>query len=118
MAGADFNFVLVADEAVFKDIARELFVVKALGYDWDPTRGRTCWMRVSTASLLSLWGVLLESELLDIRKYYTFRYKGLKEDVESQLWDGNLTAPYFEDCTEVGRAQREIRAERFIFDYE
>ncbi|KAH7191805.1 uncharacterized protein B0J16DRAFT_331785 [Fusarium flagelliforme] len=116
MAGADFNFVLVADEAVFKDIAREVFVVKALGYDWDPTRGRTCWMRVSTASLLNLWGMLLESELLDIGKYYTFRYEGSKEDLKSQLWDGNPTAPYFEDCTEAGTAQREIGAERFTFD--
>ena len=116
MAGANFNFVLVADEAVLNDIARQVFVVKALGYDWDPMRGRTCWMRVSTASLLNLWGMLLESELLDIGKYFTFRYKGSKEELERLLWGGNPTAPYFEDCTEAGTAQREIGAAQYTFD--
>ncbi|SCO92576.1 uncharacterized protein FRV6_16704 [Fusarium oxysporum] len=35
MAGAKFCFALVADEAVLDGIARNEFVVKAVGYDWD-----------------------------------------------------------------------------------
>ncbi|KAF4473321.1 hypothetical protein FAGAP_13244, partial [Fusarium agapanthi] len=35
MAGAKFCFALVADKAVLDGIARNEFVVKAVGYDWD-----------------------------------------------------------------------------------
>ncbi|RBR26169.1 uncharacterized protein FIESC28_01060 [Fusarium coffeatum] len=116
MAGADFNFVLVADEAVLNGIPHGEFAVKAVGYDWDKLDGGWGWERVSTGSLLEFWGMLLEFRESGIGKYYTFRYEGPEEGLESYLWAGNLSSPRFERCSQPQTAQREVGAEGFTFD--
>ncbi|CZS82909.1 unnamed protein product [Fusarium graminearum] len=40
MVGTCFNFVLVADEAILKDIANNEFVIKVVGYDWCPIQNQ------------------------------------------------------------------------------
>jgi DNA-binding transcriptional MerR regulator len=118
MAGADFNFVLVADEAVLNGIAQGKFAVKAVGYDWDKLDGGWGWERVSTGSLLEFWGMLLESRESGIGKYYTFRYEGPEEGLESYLWGGNPSAPRFERCSQAQIARRVVRTERATSDFD
>ncbi|KAJ4307797.1 hypothetical protein N0V84_012491 [Fusarium piperis] len=35
MAGGQFGFALLADQAVLKDIAKDIFAVKAVAYEWE-----------------------------------------------------------------------------------
>ncbi|RFN43173.1 hypothetical protein FIE12Z_12575 [Fusarium flagelliforme] len=118
VTGAEFNFVLVADEAILNGIAHGKFAVKAVGYDWDKLDGGWGWERVSTGSLLEFWGMFLEFQECGIGKYYTFRYEGPEEGLESYLWLWNPSAPRFERCSQAQTARKEVVAERVTDDYD
>ncbi|RGP75831.1 hypothetical protein FLONG3_5588 [Fusarium longipes] len=100
---ASWSFVLVADEAVLKDIARCEFVVKAVGYDWHPTTNASSWgwVRISTGDLLELWEILLVSDVASISKYVPLRFKKPEEGLEIYLWQGDDSMPYFSDFSKV-----------------
>ncbi|EXM21441.1 hypothetical protein FOTG_10681 [Fusarium oxysporum f. sp. vasinfectum 25433] len=122
MAGASFCFVLVADKAVLEGIARNDFVVKALGYDWEGRieDGGWGWVRLQTGRLLELWGALLLSQLMDTSKYYSLSFEGPERDLETYLWIGDMSLPSLGDCSEAQTADPlsiSVRP-RFRFDHE
>ncbi|KAG8358544.1 hypothetical protein FVEN_g3756 [Fusarium venenatum] len=82
MADFLFNFVLLADEAVLKDIERGEFVVKAVSLLWDNDSGWG-WMRIPTGYLLDLWMFLMWH---DDRTEYCLRFRGSEEDLENHIW--------------------------------
>ncbi|KAF5692430.1 hypothetical protein FDENT_2952 [Fusarium denticulatum] len=105
MAGASFCFALVADKAVLDGIARNEFVVKAVGYDWDRIdNGGWGWARLETGRLLELWESLLVSDLQSTNKYYSLRYDGTESDLETDTWIGNTSLPCFDVYSAVQTA--------------
>ncbi|KAG4261524.1 hypothetical protein FPRO03_11541 [Fusarium proliferatum] len=118
MAGAKFCFVLVADKAVLDGIARNEFVVKAVGYDWDPNdnHGGWGWLRLETGRLLELWEALLLSDVCFTNKYYWINGWGPESDLETDVWEGDYSTPSLHDTSEVQTANG-FRSSRFVFDY-
>ncbi|CVK94836.1 uncharacterized protein FMAN_13154 [Fusarium mangiferae] len=117
MAGAKFCFVLVADKAVLDSIARNEFVVKAVGYDWDRIdHGGWGWVRLETGRLLDLWEMLLLADIGSTDKYYWIRCHGPESDLETNTWIGNVSLPALDDYSEVQTAN-ELISSRFVFDY-
>ncbi|KLO83408.1 hypothetical protein CEK26_002013 [Fusarium fujikuroi] len=106
MAGASFCFVLVADKAVLDGIARNEFLVKALGYDWEGhiEDGGWGWVRLETGRLLELWEALLLSQLMDNSKYYSLGFEGPERDLETYLWNGDIFIPPLCDCSKAEMA--------------
>ncbi|KAH7129657.1 hypothetical protein B0J13DRAFT_564436 [Dactylonectria estremocensis] len=100
MAGRLFRFVLVADEAVLKDIAKGEFVVKTVGYDWEERGEYWGWMRIPTGYLLQLWHSLI---LWRFTPYRFLRFDGPEEDLEEYIWPGDFVADPTGDCSEVRR---------------
>jgi hypothetical protein len=89
MADWAFDYVLLADEAVLKDVARGEFVVKAVSFKWqdgkfDSTWG---WMRIPTGYLLELWQHLL---LNDSRTESALSFYGDEEELENLIWAGDM----------------------------
>ncbi|KAF5528867.1 hypothetical protein FNAPI_14075 [Fusarium napiforme] len=122
VAGASFCFVLVADKAVLGGIARQDFVVKALGYDWEGRieHGGWGWVRLQTGRLLELWEALLLSQLMDTNKYYSLGFEGPERDLETYLWIGDMSMPPLRDCSKAQVADPlsvSVRP-RFRFDHE
>ncbi|ENH73459.1 hypothetical protein FOC1_g10008949 [Fusarium oxysporum f. sp. cubense race 1] len=122
MAGASFCFVLVADKAVLAGIARNDFVVKALGYDWEGRleHGGWGWVRLQTGRLLELWEGLLLSQLMDTSKYYSLGFEGPEMNLAAYLWIGDMSMPPLRDCSEaqmVDPSSVSVRP-RFRFDHE
>ncbi|KAM0429093.1 hypothetical protein ACHAQK_011265 [Fusarium lateritium] len=117
--GPCWSFALVADEAVLKDIARGEFVIKAVGYDWDPT-GYTSgwgWDRISTHDLLSFWEMLFNADLQSTFKYYWLDFKGPEEDLEKHIWDGDFSvSDSFGKCSRAQTAQP--KTGRYRIDYQ
>ncbi|KAM0227736.1 hypothetical protein ACHAPO_011304 [Fusarium lateritium] len=82
MADFLFNFVLLADEAILKDIERGEFVVKAVSLLWHNDSGWG-WMRIPTGYLLDLWMFLMWH---DDRTEYCFDFRGSEENLENHIW--------------------------------
>ncbi|OBS25927.1 hypothetical protein FPOA_06460 [Fusarium poae] len=118
MVGSCFNFALVADEAVLKDIANDIFVVKAVGYDWDPSQHSYSWgwIRLRTGDLLQLWENLFLAHELDISKYMELSFRGSEESLEKNVWKGALSLSPFGDCSQVQTAREDDESDRFKFD--
>ncbi|KAM0199219.1 hypothetical protein ACHAQI_012179 [Fusarium lateritium] len=94
MADWMFDYVLLADEAVLKDVARGEFIVKAVSFYWndddfDLTWG---WMRIPTGYLLELW---LHLMLNDGRTDRALSFYGDEEELENLIWAGDAAT----DCT-------------------
>lgn len=94
MADWLFEYVLLADEAVLKDVARGEFIVKAVSFKWrdrhfDSTWG---WMRIPTGYLLELWHHLMFN---DLRTEHALSFDGDEEELEDLIWAGDATS----DCT-------------------
>ncbi|KAI8671979.1 hypothetical protein LRP88_03501 [Fusarium phalaenopsidis] len=99
MAGVQFGFVLLADEAVLKDIAKDIFVVKAVAYRWEEAYdARWGWTRMPTGYLLELWHSLM---LSGDNPYWSLKFKGPEEDLEHYLWDGDSAAEPTATCSDV-----------------
>ncbi|RGP64321.1 hypothetical protein FSPOR_8141 [Fusarium sporotrichioides] len=118
MVGSRFNFALVADEAVLKDVANNNFVVKAVGYDWSPIHdsGGWGWIRLATGDLLELWENLFISDELSISKYVELGFKGPEEDLEKDVWSGALSLDPFGVCSQVQTACKYDDRSLFKFD--
>ncbi|KAJ4252462.1 hypothetical protein NW762_011063 [Fusarium torreyae] len=115
---AEFCFVLVADEAVLRDIAREEFVIKAVGYDWVQKEGGWGWVRLHTHDLLELWEMLLLSQLLDINKYHDLGFDEPEGKLEKYIWPGDMSLPPLADCSQVQTANPSTPAERARFRFD
>ncbi|KAG8673739.1 hypothetical protein FPOAC2_07203 [Fusarium poae] len=118
MVGTRLKFVLVADEAVLKDIANDIFVVKTVGYDWDPIQDSRSWgwMRLATGDLLEFWEMILMADEYSISKYYDIFFKGSEEDLEKHVWWGSASLSRFGDCSRVQTACKDDKFGRFRFD--
>ncbi|KAM0492507.1 hypothetical protein ACHAP8_009862 [Fusarium lateritium] len=99
MADWVFEFVLLADEAVLKNIARDEPVVKAVSIQWmdgDPN-STWGWMRIPTGYLLELWHHLLFN---DRQTSGALHFCGAEEELNTLMWAGdmacNMTGLYSE----------------------
>lgn len=89
MADWVFDYVLLADEAVLKDIARDEPVVKAVSMHWmdgDPN-STWGWMRIPTGYLLELWHHLMFN---DRQTDWALHFDGAEEELETLIWAGDL----------------------------
>ncbi|EWZ27905.1 hypothetical protein FOQG_18849 [Fusarium oxysporum f. sp. raphani 54005] len=115
MAGAKFCFALVADEAVLDGIARNEFVVKAVGYDWDRIdHGGWGWVRLETGRLLELWEALLLADVQSTNKYYWMKCDGPESDLETDIWTGDWSLP---DLDIYSKVQTASEISQLKFDY-
>ncbi|KAL5586793.1 hypothetical protein FOBRF1_016663 [Fusarium oxysporum] len=98
MAGRLFNFVLLADKAVFEAMERGEFVVKAISYDWRDGWNNWGWMRIPTGYLLALWQSLMGKD----DNYHTvLSFNGPEEDLEEYIWRGGWNADPTNKCSEI-----------------
>ncbi|CEI63245.1 hypothetical protein FVEN_g216 [Fusarium venenatum] len=118
IVGSRFNFALVADERILKDIANNNFVVKAVGYDWDPVQHSYSWgwIRLRTGDLLQFWENLFISYELDISKYMEISFRGPEENLEKNVWKGALSLLPFGDCSRVQITREDEGSDSFKFD--
>ncbi|KAL2687921.1 hypothetical protein Neosp_005491 [[Neocosmospora] mangrovei] len=89
MADHLFNFILLADEAVLKDIEKGESIVKAVSLLWDGNSGWG-WMRIPTGYLLELWTFLMWN---DDRTEYCLCIggpEGPEGDLEDHIWAGDV----------------------------
>ncbi|KAG8667756.1 hypothetical protein FPOAC2_12954 [Fusarium poae] len=97
MADYVFDFVLLADEAVLKDIERGEFIVKAVSLLWDNDLGWG-WMRIPTGYLLDLWIFLM---LHDDRTEYCLYIRGPEKDLEDHIWFAATGLDHTGGCSEI-----------------
>ncbi|KAH7205688.1 hypothetical protein BKA60DRAFT_599936 [Fusarium oxysporum] len=86
-AGVRVHYVLVADEAVLRDISQGEFVVKAVSYKWDRSKNWG-WMRILTGCLLEFWQSLVISNEID---QDTVWFLGPEEELEKCIWPGEVS---------------------------
>jgi hypothetical protein len=97
MADYLFGFVLLADEAVLKDIERGECIVKAVSLQWDGYAGWG-WVRIPTGYLLDLWTYLMWN---DDRLESCLYFRGSEEDLADQVWPGDMALPRTGRCSEI-----------------
>ncbi|KAJ4136530.1 hypothetical protein NW768_004146 [Fusarium equiseti] len=95
-----FDYVLLADEAVLRDVAKGEHIVKAVSFKWkdgafDSTWG---WMRIPTGYLLELWHHLMFN---DLRTEHALSFHGDEEELEDLIWAGDATSDCTGDYSEV-----------------
>ncbi|KAF4969336.1 hypothetical protein FSARC_3411 [Fusarium sarcochroum] len=98
IAGHLFHFILLADEAVLKDISEREFIVKAVSLDWFEGHPGWGWMRIPTGYLLELWSLLMR------RSYQTegaLCFNGPEQDLKDYVWPGDLALDDTGSCSEV-----------------
>lgn len=115
MAGRLFRFVLVADEAVLKGIAKSEFFVKAVSYDWTEIWDYWGWMRIPTGYLLELWHSLMMS---GFNLNGVLCFDGPEEDLEEYIWPGDSAANASGRCSEVEPWSYRFNAMRPLFKVE
>lgn len=98
MADRHFDFVLLADESVLKDIARGEFIVKAISLKWREGFSGWGWMRIPTGYLLQLWDELTRSSY-DTERVLGF--DGPEKDLEDYVWPGDIAFEPTGVCSEV-----------------
>ncbi|KAH7195295.1 hypothetical protein DER44DRAFT_791101 [Fusarium oxysporum] len=108
--GAKSCFVFVADEAVLKDIACGVFVIKVVGYDWDEDRAGRGWMRIPTGDVLSLWESLLLYDFIGSDVYAEIKYHWFGEESERYTWPGDASIYLTGGCSEAQTACPQIRS--------
>ncbi|KAJ4035265.1 hypothetical protein NW756_008511 [Fusarium oxysporum] len=87
MADYLFNYVLLADEAVLKDIEKGEFVVKAISMSWFDGHWGWGWARIPTGYLLELWTFLMWNKY---RTEFCISFRGSEEDLADSVWPGDL----------------------------
>ncbi|RBQ75506.1 hypothetical protein FVER14953_13770 [Fusarium verticillioides] len=97
MADDLFKFVLLADEAVLKDIGNGEFIVKTISLSWDGYSGWG-WMRIPTGYLLELWIFLMWNKH---RTESCLRYHGPEADLEGSIWPGDMALLDTGRCSEI-----------------
>ncbi|EXM21442.1 hypothetical protein RAB80_010015 [Fusarium oxysporum f. sp. vasinfectum] len=96
-AGVRVHYVLVADEAVLRDISQGEFIVKAVSYRWDRSKNWG-WMRIPTGYLLEFWQSLVISNEID---QDTVWFLGPEEELEKCIWPGEDSVSQTGRCSEV-----------------
>ena len=86
MADLVFDFVLLADEAVLKDVASSEFIVKAVSLQWKDGDSTWGWMRIPTGYLLELWTLLTWNES---RTEMALFFNGPEEELHHYIWPGD-----------------------------
>ncbi|GKU06992.1 unnamed protein product [Fusarium langsethiae] len=86
MADWVFNYVLLADESVLKDVARGEFIVKAVSVLWREGHTPWGWMRIPTGYLVELWHHLIFHE---DRTENALSFDGDEEELENLIWAGD-----------------------------
>ncbi|KAG5788781.1 hypothetical protein H9Q69_012152 [Fusarium xylarioides] len=86
MAEYLFNFVLLADKAVLKDLENGEFIVKTISLLWDGYSGWG-WMRIPTGYLLELWIFLMWNKN---RTEFCLRCDGPEADLAESIWPGDM----------------------------
>ncbi|KAF4969337.1 hypothetical protein FSARC_3412 [Fusarium sarcochroum] len=109
MAGHQFRYALVADEAVLKDIARGEFIIKAVAYSWKEGDDYWGWMRVPTGYLLELWHSLMLWRFKSQRVLY---FTGPEDHLESYIWAGEDAAIPTSCCSEIRSKKPHYSAQR------
>ncbi|KAF5641494.1 uncharacterized protein FTJAE_4146 [Fusarium tjaetaba] len=117
--GANHCFALVADEAVLKDVARGVFVIKAVGYDWDEDRAGQGWVRMLTGDILSLWESLLLCDYICHDIYAEMHREVSGGDLDKDTWPGLSCIEPLGDCSEARTADPTgtARITQFRIDY-
>jgi len=107
-----FNFVLLADEAVLKDVERGEYVVKAVSLLWDDDLGWG-WMRIPTGYLLELWNFLMWN---NDRTEGCLYFDKSEEDLENHIWIGDMAIHRTGKCSEI-RRQRHYSSQKDCTDW-
>ncbi|CAJ0551408.1 Ff.00g113380.m01.CDS01 [Fusarium sp. VM40] len=97
MADYLFGFVLLADEAVLKDIERGEYIVKAVSLQWDGYTGWG-WVRIPTGYLVELWTYLMWH---DDRLERCLYFHGSEEDLADRVWPGDMALHNTGGCSEI-----------------
>ncbi|KAM0369160.1 hypothetical protein HYE67_000023 [Fusarium culmorum] len=79
-----FDFVLLADKDVLRDLARGEYIVKAVSFKWN-RHGGWGWMRIPTGYLLDLWTFLMWNNYPES----CLRFRESEEDLENHIWCGD-----------------------------
>ncbi|KAJ4035267.1 hypothetical protein NW756_008513 [Fusarium oxysporum] len=87
MADRLWNFVLVADESVLKDIASRESIVKAMSLGWYEGFSGWGWMRIPTSYLLDLWIFLSRSG----NTKSALGFMGPEKDLDTYVWPGDVS---------------------------
>lgn len=98
MAEYVFEFVLLADEVVLRDIAGGEFIVKAVSMRWREGHSTFGWMRVPTGYLLDLWMILM---LNDDRTERALSFRGPESELDYHIWPGDTALHNTGACSEV-----------------
>ncbi|KAH7239993.1 uncharacterized protein BKA55DRAFT_542590 [Fusarium redolens] len=117
--GTKSCFIFVADESVLRDIARGVFVIKVVGYDWDEDRAGQGWMRIPTGDVLSLWETLLLYDYMGSDVYEEIDYLWFGEELEKYTWPGDASIYPTGGCSEARTAYPRSRPgySQFRLDY-
>jgi hypothetical protein len=113
--GAKSCFVFVADEEVLKDIARGVFVIKVVGYDWDEDRLGQGWMRIPTGKVLELWQALLLWDSIGSDPYREIKDHWYGEESKRYTWPGDASIYPTHGCSEARTASS--RFSQYRLDY-
>ncbi|KAI7762504.1 hypothetical protein LZL87_008850 [Fusarium oxysporum] len=87
MADYRYNFVLVADESVLKDVANGESIVKAVSLGWYEGFSGWGWMRIPTSYLLDLWLFLSRSG----NTKSALGFVGPEKDLYTYVWPGDVS---------------------------
>lgn len=108
MSDHKFDIVLLADEAVLKDIEKGESIVKVVSLLWDNDRGWG-WMRIPTGYLIDLWNWLMWN---DDRTESCLRFHGPEEALEDYIWAGDDVCHGTGDYSEIRPWRRHYSAQR------
>ncbi|KAG7412161.1 hypothetical protein Forpe1208_v009613 [Fusarium oxysporum f. sp. rapae] len=117
--GGKACFVFVADESVLNDIARGVFAIKVVGYDWDEDRIGQGWMRIPTGNVLTFWESLLLWDNMGSDPYREIKDHWFGQESERYTWPGDASIYPTHGCSEARTAWPEIRSRfsQFRLDY-
>ncbi|KAF5655127.1 hypothetical protein F25303_809 [Fusarium sp. NRRL 25303] len=90
VAGYLYEFILVADESVLKDMGNGEAVVKAVSLSWSEGRSGWGWMRVPTGYVLDLWMLLSR---YSFGTESVLRFNGPEKDLDTYVWPGDVSLP-------------------------
>ncbi|KAG9495645.1 hypothetical protein J7337_012199 [Fusarium musae] len=86
MADYLFDYVLLADEAVLKNVENGEFIVKAVSLSWDGHSGWG-WVRIPTGYLLDLWTFLMWNKY---RTEFCISFRGSEAELANSIWPGDV----------------------------
>ncbi|KAF5560713.1 hypothetical protein FNAPI_4089 [Fusarium napiforme] len=98
MADHLFDYVLLADEAVLKDIEKGISIVKAVSLSWYDGHSGYGWARISTGYLLELWTFLMWNKY---RTEFCISFRGSEEDLADSVWPGDVALYCTGSCSEI-----------------